>query len=251
MFNRAFLFFCVFVVGWLVIVSRRCSYIIIICTHHNFVAYVWFSQHNNNNATNAGSYNQTSTTAFDQRAKSAKQIWVQLSAPRFKKANKRFKIDTDIHNYADPPKVVFNFFDGTKVSSSSLHSCGVLRFALSGDGAERVFYSVCATALLMCSRLLTRFMTTLFSYFWFLLLLHSFIHSSKKLINPKAWSFGHQRWDGRRNIVQSSSKTERNGGVVRNEWQEYWWRIIIAVRKRTMLVATLVVAIPGTIHKSY
>lgn len=40
MFNRAFLFFCVFVVGWLVIVSRRCSYIIIICTHHNFVAYV-------------------------------------------------------------------------------------------------------------------------------------------------------------------------------------------------------------------
>ena len=57
--------------------------------------------------------------AFDQRARSAKEIWVQLSAPRFQKANKRFKLSADVHDYADPPKVAFTFFDGTTVSTAS------------------------------------------------------------------------------------------------------------------------------------
>jgi len=53
---------------------------------------------------------------FDIRAVSAKEISIQLQASRFKKANKRFKLLHDIHEYTDPPKVVFSFFDGTQVS---------------------------------------------------------------------------------------------------------------------------------------
>lgn len=55
--------------------------------------------------------------AFDQRGTSAKELFRQLSAKRYKNANKRFKISLDLHERADAPQAVFSFFDGTTVRS--------------------------------------------------------------------------------------------------------------------------------------
>jgi len=59
-------------------------------------------------------------SAFDVRGTSAKEVLTRLMAQRFRSANKRLQINTDIHNFANPPQIVFKFFDGTEVSYDCL-----------------------------------------------------------------------------------------------------------------------------------
>ena len=42
-------------------------------------------------------------------------MWRQMQATRFHKANPKLKINTNVIGTADPPEVVFKFFDDTEV----------------------------------------------------------------------------------------------------------------------------------------
>ena len=52
--------------------------------------------------------------AFDNRTKSTREIWRQLQASRFHKANPDLKINTIVSGTPDPPEVVFTFIDDTE-----------------------------------------------------------------------------------------------------------------------------------------
>ena len=56
-------------------------------------------------------------TAFDNRTKSAREIWRQMQATRYHKANPKLKINTEVLGSAAAPEVVFKFIDDTEVSS--------------------------------------------------------------------------------------------------------------------------------------
>jgi hypothetical protein len=55
-------------------------------------------------------------TAFDNRTKSAREIWRQMQATRYHKANPKLKINTEVLGTAAAPEVVFKFIDDTEVS---------------------------------------------------------------------------------------------------------------------------------------
>ena len=56
----------------------------------------------------------TMNKAFDNRTKSTREIWRQLQATRFHKANPDLKINTIVSGTPDPPEVVFTFIDDTE-----------------------------------------------------------------------------------------------------------------------------------------
>jgi len=51
---------------------------------------------------------------FDNRTKSAREIWRQMQATRYHKANPKLKINTEVLGTAAAPEVVFKFFDDTE-----------------------------------------------------------------------------------------------------------------------------------------
>jgi hypothetical protein len=53
--------------------------------------------------------------AFDNRTKSAREIWRQMQATRFQKANPKLKINTNVSGSAAAPQVVFTLMDDTEV----------------------------------------------------------------------------------------------------------------------------------------
>ncbi len=57
-----------------------------------------------------------STAAFDGRAKSAKEMWRQMKASRFYKANPKLKLNTHVLGGPDAPEVLFTLVDDTEVS---------------------------------------------------------------------------------------------------------------------------------------
>lgn len=57
--------------------------------------------------------------AFDNRTKSAREIWRQMQATRYHKANPKLKINTEVLGTAAAPEVVFKFIDETEVSSDA------------------------------------------------------------------------------------------------------------------------------------
>ncbi len=59
--------------------------------------------------------------AFDNRTKSAREIWRQMQATRYHKANPKLQINTEVLGTAAPPEVVFKFIDDTEVSLDTFH----------------------------------------------------------------------------------------------------------------------------------
>lgn len=55
------------------------------------------------------------TTAFDNRTKSAREIWRQMQATRFHRANPKLKINTNVSGSAAAPQVVFTLVDDSQV----------------------------------------------------------------------------------------------------------------------------------------
>ena len=55
-------------------------------------------------------------TAFDNRTASAREIWRQMQATRYHKANPKLKINTVVSGSAAAPEVVFKFIDDTEVN---------------------------------------------------------------------------------------------------------------------------------------
>jgi hypothetical protein len=53
--------------------------------------------------------------AFDNRTKSAKEIWRQMQASRFHTANPKLKVSTEVMATPAAPEVVFKFFDDSEV----------------------------------------------------------------------------------------------------------------------------------------
>ena len=53
--------------------------------------------------------------AYDGRAKSTREMWRQMQASRFYKANPNLKLNTDVHSSPTAPVVVFKFIDETEV----------------------------------------------------------------------------------------------------------------------------------------
>ena len=53
--------------------------------------------------------------AFDKRTASAREIWRQMQATRYHKANPKLKINTDVSGSAAAPEVVFKLIDDTEV----------------------------------------------------------------------------------------------------------------------------------------
>lgn len=56
---------------------------------------------------------------FDSRTRSARELMRQVQAQRFVKANPKLKIGTHVVGTAEPPKVDFEFIDGTKKTYDS------------------------------------------------------------------------------------------------------------------------------------
>lgn len=56
-----------------------------------------------------------SEIAFDDRTSSARELWRQMSGNRFKTANPKLLVKTDIVATVDPPHVKVEFVDGTVV----------------------------------------------------------------------------------------------------------------------------------------
>lgn len=59
-----------------------------------------------------------SDAAYDGRAKSAREMWRQMLASRFYKANPKFKLNTHVLGGPDSPEVLFKLMDGTEVRNS-------------------------------------------------------------------------------------------------------------------------------------
>jgi hypothetical protein len=53
--------------------------------------------------------------AFDNRTKSAREIWRQMQATRYHRANPTLKINTDVSGTPAAPEVVFKLIDDTEV----------------------------------------------------------------------------------------------------------------------------------------
>jgi hypothetical protein len=53
--------------------------------------------------------------AFDGRTKSAREMWRQMQASRFRKVNPGLKINTNVVSTPDAPEVIFKFIDDTEV----------------------------------------------------------------------------------------------------------------------------------------
>ena len=53
-------------------------------------------------------------TAYDGRTRSAREIWRQVQATRFRDANPNLKINTHVIGTAEPPEVLFKFVDDTE-----------------------------------------------------------------------------------------------------------------------------------------
>eukprot|EP00536_Pseudo-nitzschia_multiseries_P018147 jgi/Psemu1/54307/gm1.54307_g len=51
---------------------------------------------------------------FDNRTKSARELWRQMQATRYRKANPKLEINTHVLGSASPPEVVFKFIDDTE-----------------------------------------------------------------------------------------------------------------------------------------
>lgn len=60
--------------------------------------------------------------AFDNRTSSAREVWRQMQATRFYKANPKLKVNTEVLGSAAAPEVVFKFIDDTEVSQSFLRA---------------------------------------------------------------------------------------------------------------------------------
>mmetsp|Transcript_534 Transcript_534/g.599 ORF Transcript_534/g.599 Transcript_534/m.599 type:complete len:116 (-) Transcript_534:654-1001(-) len=58
---------------------------------------------------------------FDNRTASAREIWRQLQATRYHKANPKLKINTEVLGTAAAPEVVFTLIDDTKKRFDSRH----------------------------------------------------------------------------------------------------------------------------------
>lgn len=56
---------------------------------------------------------------FDMRTRSARELLRQVSSERFLKAHPKLKISTHVVATVDPPKVEFQFVDGTKKEFNS------------------------------------------------------------------------------------------------------------------------------------
>ena len=52
---------------------------------------------------------------FDNRTKSAREIWRQMQATRYHILNPKLKINTVVSGTAEPPEVVFKFADDSEV----------------------------------------------------------------------------------------------------------------------------------------
>jgi hypothetical protein len=61
-------------------------------------------------------------TAFDNRTKSAREIWRQMQATRFRRANPNFKINTNVSGSAAAPEVIFTLLDNTEVRAALEYS---------------------------------------------------------------------------------------------------------------------------------
>jgi hypothetical protein len=68
--------------------------------------------------------------AFDNRTKSAREIWRQMQATRYRKANPDLKINTEVMGNAAAPEVVFKFIDETEVCFAK-NCCGYMMALLS------------------------------------------------------------------------------------------------------------------------
>eukprot|EP00536_Pseudo-nitzschia_multiseries_P010434 jgi/Psemu1/289086/fgenesh1_pg.318_\ len=58
---------------------------------------------------------------FDNRTKSARELWRQMQATRYRKANPKLEINTHVLGSASPPEVVFKFIDDTEKRYDSRH----------------------------------------------------------------------------------------------------------------------------------
>jgi hypothetical protein len=56
-------------------------------------------------------------TALDGRTRSAREMWRQMQATRFHKANPKLKVNTHVLCTADPPEVIFKFVDESEVGT--------------------------------------------------------------------------------------------------------------------------------------
>ena len=72
-----------------------------------------------NENTNSFLYVVLFDIAFDIRTKSAREVWRQMQAPRYTKANPSLKINMDIVATPDAPEVVFKFIDDTEVRNTN------------------------------------------------------------------------------------------------------------------------------------
>lgn len=59
-----------------------------------------------------------SNAAYDGRAKSAREMWRQMLASRFYKANPSLKLNTHVLGGPDTPEVVFTLVDDSEVRNS-------------------------------------------------------------------------------------------------------------------------------------
>lgn len=57
--------------------------------------------------------------AFDSRTRSTRELMRQVQAERFVKSNPKLKINTMVVGTTDPPKVEFEFIDGTVTTYDS------------------------------------------------------------------------------------------------------------------------------------
>ncbi|KAG7342464.1 39S ribosomal protein L53/MRP-L53 [Nitzschia inconspicua] len=56
---------------------------------------------------------------FDNRTKSAREIWRQMQATRFKRANPKLQINTNVSGTAAAPQVVFTLYDDSEMRFDS------------------------------------------------------------------------------------------------------------------------------------
>ena len=59
---------------------------------------------------------------LDNRTSSAREIWRQMQATRYRKANPKLKINTEVLGTAAAPEVVFKLIDDTEVSPPHTHT---------------------------------------------------------------------------------------------------------------------------------
>eukprot|EP00531_Pseudo-nitzschia_arenysensis_P003154 CAMPEP_0116128002 /NCGR_PEP_ID=MMETSP0329-20121206/7131_1 /TAXON_ID=697910 /ORGANISM="Pseudo-nitzschia arenysensis, Strain B593" /LENGTH=114 /DNA_ID=CAMNT_0003622119 /DNA_START=100 /DNA_END=444 /DNA_ORIENTATION=- len=79
---------------------------------------------------------------FDNRTKSAREIWRQMQATRYHKANPKLKINTEVLGTTAAPEVVFKFIDDTeKRYESQNYTAGEIFFDvhLSLDNLDNEF----------------------------------------------------------------------------------------------------------------